>query len=104
MTFEQFCTLIKEKVSDDKLVELNVPHALEPHANGLYKHGEFYYYYEPNEEKGEYKSTSLEKIAKIVFNTYCKSTSTCKIGFTVYDFEDEQKRGYIRTIIDLFFG
>jgi hypothetical protein len=89
MTLEQFTNILKEKVSDDKMIYLVVPspNTSDLHANGLFKHGEYYYYYDPNEDKGEYKDTSIENIAKIIFREYSESQSTLRIALVVYDFD-----------------
>jgi hypothetical protein len=84
MTLNEFILLLKEKVLDDQIIYLIVPHPAGNHANGLFKHGEYYYYYEPNEPYGEYKDTSIEKIAEIIFDAYSNNNATFKISLHAY--------------------
>ncbi len=92
LTLQEFTNLLKEKVTDDKLVDLVIQFDPEDekagyHANGLFKHGEKYYYYEPNEVNGEYADTSIEKIAEIIFNRYSNSKGMFKIyGIYTHEF------------------
>ena len=37
----------------------------ETHVAGLFKHENNYYFYDPNDSMGEYKTSSVEKIAEI---------------------------------------
>ena len=88
-TLEEFRALLKEKISDDKLVFIIIsfPGGFR-HCNGLYKHGETYYRYEPNDNMGEYQSTSIEKIAEIIFDKYCLFENKIKIELRIYDFKE----------------
>ena len=87
-TLEEFRALLKEKISDDKLVFIIIsfPGGFR-HCNGLYKHGETYYRYEPNDNMGEYQDTSIEEIAKIIFDKYCTPENKVEIELLIYDFK-----------------
>lgn len=101
---EQLCALLKEIVHEDELIYINFPH----HATGLFKHGKDYYFYDPNSKMGEYRCSSIEEIAEIIFNnidysficdkeTYTLGSlvqqSQQNIGIVIYTF-DGKKRCY----------
>jgi hypothetical protein len=66
-TSEQLSNLLKEMVYDDEWIYILLNGV--KHAAGLFKHGSNYYFYDPNDSMGEFKSTSIEKIAeKIITN------------------------------------
>jgi len=65
----QLSKLLKEVVKNNVWVTLGVTlHDKEaiPHVLGLFKNNNTYYYYDPNENRGEYTTTSIESIARLL--------------------------------------
>ncbi len=80
LTKEQFCGFVREMVHDDDWVYIEYPF----HAAGLFKQGASYYFYDPNDLKGEYQSTSIESIADVVFYLREKLYDSGAIQITIF--------------------
>jgi hypothetical protein len=103
MNLEQFTALLQDMVVNDKMVQLTIISTIGGHANGLFKHGDYYYYYEPNDDSGEYKNISIEKIAEIIFKHW-HSNNYIKAGLVVYDIEDHEDKGFFDDMLNYFRG
>lgn len=74
------------------MIELTVcPRSGGLHATGLFMHDKYYYYYDPNGSNGEYRDTSIEDIARFIFNKYSDSLKIIEAGIVIYDFVDDKR-------------
>lgn len=89
-TLEKLQNLLKSIVYDDELIYVRYPN----HATGLFKHGKNYYFYDPNNDGGEYKNTSIEKIAETIFEVSKSYSSGHIIGFIIIGNPDEKLHSY----------
>ena len=83
---EQLQKLIKEIVHDDELVYV----LASGHTTGLFKHGKYYYYYNPDNDGGEYATTSVEQIAETILAEIYQLDSPYndhRIGFVIFSFD-----------------
>lgn len=62
------------------------------HATGLFKHGEYYYYYDPNDD-GVHRSTSTAEIANRIITSGLMADPSSIIKFVVYGFDN---KSYLR--------
>ena len=88
ITVEKLKSLLDKIVYSNKLVSI---YSLEPtsHAVALYKVDSRYYYYDPDMPEGEIITTSTEKVAQMIFESYhCNKINFPAIGFAIYDFND----------------
>jgi hypothetical protein len=70
---EQLALLLKKVVIDDALVYVKIPmghNYLPGHSTGLFKHGDNYYRYDPNNDLGEHKYSSAKEAAEDIFNNW----------------------------------
>jgi hypothetical protein len=88
----ELSSLLKEMVHDDELIDISINSGKVGHANGLIKHQGVYYYYEPDSTWNEYKNTSVDKIAQIIFNKKFDINrlqgNNFILGFAVYSFNE----------------
>jgi hypothetical protein len=98
MDSDELCSLLKKSVSDDSLIKFDVSTGIcTIHSCGLFKHGENYYYYDPNDAFGEYRSKSIENIAKHIIkvfrgtykNKYGINVNKITLSINIYDFGKE---------------
>lgn len=88
-TLKQLTTALTEVIHDDELVYVMFP----THATGLFKHGESYYYYDPNHNLGVYRDTSIENIAQAIFTASHKvslnNAPAVPIGLAIFSFAEQ---------------
>jgi len=83
--------LLKEIVYNDELIFVMHP----SHATALFKHNENYYFYDPNDSKGEYKYASIEEVAKIILAASASlPESKNALGFIIIGDPDEKAHKY----------
>lgn len=85
---EQLISLLKEVIHEDELAYVIHP----GHATGLIKHGETYYFYDPNNNKGEHVSNSVEETAKAIFDVFKSISENRAIGIMIYS--DKNSNNY----------
>jgi len=82
-TLKQLVDLLKEIIYDDELVLI----AGDGHITGLFKHGKYYYFYNSDDRLGEYKESSIEKIAEAIENSLIVG-KTLILSLQIFSFED----------------
>lgn len=72
---------LEETVHDGELVFISYP----SHMTGLFKSGENYYFYDPENNHGEYRCTSTKEIATLInnYNHHCQLI----LGLMVFSFD-----------------
>ncbi len=86
LTLQQLSDLLKECVHEDELVYVMHP----GHATGLFKHEGIYYFYDPNNNKGERACSSIEETAIAILAANKNPHKNGLIGLIIYDFDDEE--------------
>jgi ankyrin repeat protein len=91
LTLSQLKQLLSENIiHDHTLVHVNVPY----HATALFKDGSNYYYFNPNDPVGEYRTSSIDDVAVLIFKAngfdYIKPSP---LALQIFSF-DEKTQNY----------
>lgn len=84
---EMLCKFLKETVYDDELIYINFAEV--SHATGMFKHKGAYYYYDPNDNKGEYELDSIEKLAETILRINSEFGKNHMLAFEIYSFDEK---------------
>jgi hypothetical protein len=84
---ETLCKFLKEAVYDDELIYIDFAEV--SHITGMFKHKGSYYYYDPNNNKGEYELTSVEKIAETILRINNEFGDNHILAFDIYSFDEK---------------
>lgn len=111
VTLEQLKKLLKEATSSGSITWLGVLTREEHHALGVFKNSNYYYFYDPNDDFGEYRDTSLERIAEIIFYRYGKFTRVNYdkpeqevINITIQSYNIVEGRRFFESYIENFYS
>lgn len=86
-SLEPLVTVLKNIVIDDAMIYAIYPAQIS-HSLGIFKHGKYYYFYDPNNIFGEVKFESIEQLAKAMMyaQNVLYHNNILRVGFIICDF------------------